>query len=189
MKTLLVCCLLACGLRAAGQALPYDSTRHLIVYSGIIAVPGASQAELYGRALKWLAKLPPLPTEPTVRDAGSGTLAARVGVPFVVQVSALKMPFTLWREVSVEVKDGRVKYDLSDFAGQLFAPTPGQLSTPTKAQLRLHPLEEYLDKTKWENYTSGGQPRVIPAGFLAAADTQTRAQLAALRAALTVAGW
>ena len=83
MKTTI---LLAVGLgmagRARGQAwanpLPVDSTTGYITYRGRIEAPGASQAELYGRALRWLAKQPVSPPDQRTTDATSGTLAARV---------------------------------------------------------------------------------------------------------------
>lgn len=61
MKHLLLAGLLIVGVAAPAwaqqQPLPVDSTTHKITYSAVVQVPGASQAELYGRALRWLAKV------------------------------------------------------------------------------------------------------------------------------------
>jgi hypothetical protein len=188
MKNLLPAILAFACLNAHAQSapLPFDSTRSKVAYTAVVQVPGATQSELYGRALKWLATLPATPDVPRVTDASSGTLAARVGIPFVAQISLLKMPLTLWRQVSVQVKDGRIKYDISDFACQLYAPTPGQPSNPTKAQLKLTPLEDYLNKSDWHNYTKDGQPRALPAAFIKAANEQSEAEVKSLTSALQV---
>lgn len=187
MKHLLLAALLTVGVVApawAQQPLPVDSTTHKITYSAVVQVPGASQAELYGRALRWLAKQPVSPPDQRTTDAASGTLAARVGVPFAVQIPMLKMPATVWREVVVQVKDGKAKYELSNFFCQPYAPTPGQPSSPTQAQLKLTPLESYLDKSDWHNYTKDGQPRVITSGFIQAAQEQSEAEIKTLISAL-----
>jgi hypothetical protein len=191
MKKLLLAALLLSGLGAQAQttALPFDSTKGKVSYTAVVQVPGATQAELYGRAVKWMATLPSNPAEQRVMDAASGTLVAHVGIPFTIQVP-MKLPVTLWRQVNVQVKDGRAKYDITDFACQLYAPTPGQPSNPTKAQLKLTPIEEYLNKSDWHNYTKEGRPRVIPKGFIEAAREQSEAEIKALTSALqTKSDW
>lgn len=190
MKLLLPAALLL-SLSATAQitALPFDSTKGKVTYAAVVQVPGATQSELYGRAAKWIATLPADPAEQRVMDASSGTLVAHVGIPFVVQVP-MKLPVTLWRRVNVQVKDGRARYELSDFFCQLYAPTPGQPSNPTKAQLKLTPIEEYLNKSDGRNYTKEGQPRNIPRGFIEAAREQSEAEIKALTSALqTKSDW
>lgn len=192
MKSLLLSCLLfSLSLTVYAQSvMPIDSAKGLVSYTAIVSAPGATQAQLYGRALVWLASLPVSPNDPTVKDATSGIIVAHVGVPFVNGTGMARMPCTLWREVRIQVKDGRAKYDMTNFQCQLYAPTPGQPSQPTKAQMKLTPLEEYLITSDWRNYTKDGKPRMYTTGFLTATTEQAAADAKALTAALqTKSDW
>lgn len=186
MKTALLLCALCLSFAAAAQLapLPLSETNGRVVYSLVIEAPGASQADLYGRALRWMAALPQIGNQAAVHDAASGMLAARAGAVFVSQAGAGTMPCTLWREVSVQVKDGRVKYEASDFAVQYYVASAAALSPPTAAQVRLHPMEEFTDRAAGRYYTKAGQPRPWTASLLSAAGEQTAGQTAALRRAL-----
>ena len=186
MKTFLLLCAVCLSFAAAGQVapLPMSETNGRVVYSLLIEAPGASQADLYGKALRWLAALPQIGNQATVHDAASGTLAARVGVVFVAQAGAGSMPCTLWREVSIQVKEGRVRYEASDFTLQYYVASAAALTAPTAAQVRQHPLEEFADPTAARYYTKDGQPRTWTASVLGAAREQTAAQGASLRRAL-----
>lgn len=192
MKSLLLSCLLfSLFLKAHAQGvIPIDSVKGLVSYTAVVSAPGATQAQLYGRALVWLATLPINQNDPAVKDANSGIIVAHVGVPFVNGTGMARMPCTLWHEVRIQVKDGRAKYDITNFQCQLYAPTPGQPSQPTKAQLKLTPLEEYLNAADWHNYTKDGKPRMYTAGFLMTTNEQAAADAKALTAALqTKSDW
>ena len=171
MNKLLLLCLLAVAGQAAAQAPPLH-------YSAVIDAPGASQADLYGRAVKWMAAAPVVDAAP-VRDAAAGLVAARLGSVFTAQSGAGGMPCTLWRRVSVEVKEGRAKYELTDFQVQYYVATAAATEPPTRAQAALHPLEELTAK--------GG---TWGRSMLAAAEEATAGQVAALKAALlTKSDW
>ncbi|MDO7888167.1 DUF4468 domain-containing protein [Hymenobacter cheonanensis] len=172
--------------RACGQqaALPVDSTTHKITYSAVVQVPGASQAELYGRALRWLAKQPVSPPDQRTMDATSGTLAARVGLPFTARAVVGSMQCTLWRQVNITVKEGRAKYEFLDFEVQPYVASAAAPAPPTKAQLKLYPAEEYLDRSNGLYYDKKGQPKAYAGSILDAVAGQAGGQAASLKAAL-----
>ena len=189
MKYLLLVYLLAVGIasptRAQQQPLPIDSTTHKITYSAVVQVPGASQAELYGRALRWLANVVPhVTTDPAVKDPASGTLAARVGLPFTARAVVGSLQCTLWRQVSITVKEGRAKYEFSDFEVQPYVVSAADITPPTKAQLKLYLGEEYLDRSNGLYYDKKGQPKAYAGSILDAVAQQSANQAASLKAAL-----
>jgi hypothetical protein len=185
--------LFAVGLLGAGrhayaqqQPLPIDSTTHKITYSAVVQVPGASQAELYGRALRWLATVEARNTNvPPITDATSGTLIATVGQPFTGRALVGSIQCTLWRVVSVRVKDGRFKYEAYNFEIQPYVASEAALTPPSKAQLKLTPAEEYLNHSNTLYYTKQGAPKAYAASILDAIAQQSAAQAASLKAALT----
>ena len=189
MKNLLLAGLLAVGVTAPtwGQqlSLPLDSTTHKITYSAVVQVPGATQAQLYGRALKWLATVEAHTTNaPPVTDAASGTLSATVGFPFTGRAVVGSIQATLWRQISVTVKDGKAKYEASDFEVQPYVATASALSPPSKAQTKLTPAEEYLNRGNSTYYDKKGQPKAYAGSILDAVSQQTAAQVASLKVAL-----
>ena len=124
-----------------------------------------------------------------VHDAASGTVTGRVGKAFISGSGMSTMPCTLWRQISVEAKDGRTRYEARDFAVQYYVASPAVLTPPIAAQVLLHPLEEYTDPTASRYYTKDGQPRTWTASLLGAASEQTAEQEAELRRALLTPAW
>ena len=155
MKTLFLGCALSLSALAGwGQAVPLS-------YSAVVEVPGASQSELFGRALKWLVGLPAVPS---AQDAASGTILAQVSSPIKYSV----LPLLLVRNVSLQVKDGRLRYELTGFALQGLDKT---LDTP-RGVGKLTPLEKWPDRS---------------GKFTAEVNAQISGQLEALKAGLTTA--
>ena len=195
MKTLFLGCALALAGAANAQvsapisALPPAQTGGRVVYALVIESPGVSQADLYGKALRWLSAVPQIGPVTLVHDAASGTLAGRVGAAVVSRAGLGALPCTLWRQISVEVKDGRTRYEARDFAVQYYVASPAAMSAPTAAQVLLHPLEEFTDPAASRYYARDGQPRAWTASLLGAADQQTSAQVADLRRALLTPAW
>jgi hypothetical protein len=187
MKHYLLAALLACSVPALAQTAPLtaaDTVTTTTRYSAIVTVPGATQAELFGRALVWLATQPINPNDPIVKDAASGIITARVGVPFINGAGLTQMPCTIWRQVNIQTKEGQAKYELTGFQFQLYAPTPGRPVQPSKAQIKLVPFEEYLNKADGRYYAKEGRPRAYTAGFLVAASQQTSLQIKSITTAL-----
>jgi len=82
-----------------------------------VHVPGASQAELYARAKKWFAAAPstaklPLDTD----DAAGGHLVGRTAELVTQNFLGANVQVPLWRTITIEVKPGRFRYQITDFA-------------------------------------------------------------------------
>lgn len=119
MKYLLLLCLLAGGLRAAGQVspLPVDSLTHKVTYQGVVQVPGATQAELYSRAREWFAvTFGSAKAVLEMDDRTAGKLIGRENGGYMQHFLGQDTPVTVWRTVNIQVKDGRFKYVFTGFA-------------------------------------------------------------------------
>lgn len=141
MKHLFLLCLLACGLRAAGQVspLPTDSASGKITFQGVVPVPGVSQLELYSRAREWFAAtFGSSKTVLEMDDRVSGKLIGRAYAQFEFSgVFGEPLPWTMWRTIKVEMKEGRYRYTISDFILGTSITYPN-ISPPTK------PIESWL---------------------------------------------
>ncbi|HEX8326394.1 MAG TPA: DUF4468 domain-containing protein [Hymenobacter sp.] len=126
MNKLLTLGLLACllGHEAAAQSrpslipnLPSDSLTHRIKFVGVVAVPGASAAELQARAREWLALTFQDAREVVqLDDATRGVLIGR-GYTRTIDDPAIKknsstepLSFTL----RLDFRDGRYRYEVFD---------------------------------------------------------------------------
>ena len=112
MKYLFLLCLLAGGLRAAGQVspLPIDSLSGRVTYRGTVEMPGASAAMLFGRAQHLAATS----LVPAMIDAQAKTVSG-------VWEKQLASGRTLRYEGAVFVSEGRYRYELSDFENKTAA--------------------------------------------------------------------
>lgn len=97
--------------------LPFDSLTHEPNYHGVVAVPGVSASELYGRAREWVA-LTFQDARQVVQldDAARGVLIGRGYKRVVVNVNSLGrgdvrlVSFTF----RLDFRDGRYRYELRD---------------------------------------------------------------------------
>ncbi|WP_345226882.1 hypothetical protein [Hymenobacter koreensis] len=108
------------------ENFPVDSVSGKITYAAVVEVPGATQAELYRRAKEWLitnkrqlAKIELAETPYAGRIKGRVTLA-KDGTPSSCTVT-------------IETKEGRARYELTDF-------------TTPRSKLE-EPLESYIPAT------------------------------------------
>ncbi|RZK61156.1 MAG: DUF4468 domain-containing protein [Hymenobacter sp.] len=116
--------LLGLGLSAQAQApssqstkpgLPVDSASGKILYEGVVQAPGASQAELYRRARNWfVGRFPDYQRVVSVEDQAGGQLAAT----YCTLLQKLTNSYEVWRTLRVYVKDGRYRYEITDFGGR-----------------------------------------------------------------------
>jgi hypothetical protein len=97
--------------------LPFDSLTHEPNYHGVVAVPGVSAAELYGRAREWVALTFQDAHQVTqLEDAGRGVLIGRGYKRVLVNVNSLGqgevrlVGFTF----RLDFRDGRYHYELRD---------------------------------------------------------------------------
>ncbi|NML64380.1 DUF4468 domain-containing protein [Hymenobacter sp. RP-2-7] len=106
---------------ADADAPPLSATTHRITYEGVVQVPGASQADLFDRARRWVSQTYNQQNAEVEReDAASGLLQLRgtrlaqvyqdyQGVPRATYAGVVR------HSLSIYVKDGRYKYVLTDF--------------------------------------------------------------------------
>jgi hypothetical protein len=113
--------------------LPFDASTHLIDFTKVVQVPGASQNELYARGKVWLADtFPSTQKAIQVDDKDAGILIGKGWQPAYVYDGYNTVEVMLWYTVKLAFKEGRYRYNLTDFGFQYIAPrydlTPGILS-------------------------------------------------------------
>lgn len=97
--------------------LPVDSLTGKITYSGVVQVPQASQAELYSRAREWFAAtFGSSKSVLEMDDRGLGKLIGRAYAQFYFNSGfGQPLPWSMWRTIKIEAKDGRYRYTLDGF--------------------------------------------------------------------------
>lgn len=97
-------------------ALPIDPDSHLVAYTGVVDVAGATQAQLYSRAYEWVAKnFKSAQDVIQMQDKESGKIIAKGTVKaYVKKYDQGYNFFTL----SIYVKDDKYKYDITNFRNE-----------------------------------------------------------------------
>jgi hypothetical protein len=118
---LLVLLSLSLGVRAqttrqkAALPFPVDSLSGKILYQAVVQAPGISQVELYRRARDWfVSRFPDYAHVVSVDDPAGGELAGT----YCALLQKLTNSYEVWRTVRVYVKDGRYRYEVTDFGGR-----------------------------------------------------------------------
>jgi hypothetical protein len=124
MKRLsLLLLLLSLGLGVRAQAprpkaalpFPVDSVSGKILYQAVVPTPDVAQAELYRRARNWfVGRFPDYAHVVSVDDPAGGELAGT----YCTLLQKLTNSYEVWRTLRVYVKDGRYRYELTDFGGR-----------------------------------------------------------------------
>ena len=97
--------------------LPTDSLSGKIVYQKVIAVPGVSAAELYGRARGWLARYMEV-SAITLDDRAGGKLVAHYHSIYTKHFLLSRYPMDVWRTLTISVREGRYRYEMTDFTAR-----------------------------------------------------------------------
>lgn len=93
-------------------ALPTDPETHLVDYSGVVEVPGATQDQLYTRAFDWIAKTHAATASTALQDKDKG----RITVQGTTHPHYRGNEFgSVTHTFSIYVKDGKYKYDFTNF--------------------------------------------------------------------------
>lgn len=150
--------------------LPLDSTTNKVTYRAVVQVPGASQAELYARAKKWFAAAPsttklPLDTD----DAAGGRLKGRTGELVTQNFLGANVQVPLWRSITIEVKPGRFRYQITDFAFD-----------SGKGAGAVTPFENYLTPNAL-TFDDAGYPKPVLQSTIDAVQRSARQQTSAIR--------
>lgn len=102
---------------AQKPAVPLDETTKKAIYTEVVKVEGASQADLYSRALAWFKTYFPNPTSVIkTQDPATGVVSGQHGIYLFKTLDggekhkAGQVRYT----VEVQVKDGRYKFTIED---------------------------------------------------------------------------
>ncbi len=156
-KILLIFLLAPVGLYAQSITLPIDSISHKIDFTEVVKVDGASKDDLYIKAREWFAKTF-VSAQKVIQmdDKDAGKIIGR-GTARGVESSFLSpVSFTLYYTVSITMKDGRYRYEITDFEYQ-DDPTKYELS-PSKHVLDLiatdpkHKKKDGTYRDLWNGY-------------------------------------
>jgi hypothetical protein len=99
----------------AALPFPVDSLSGKIRYLAVVPAPGVSQAELYRRARNWfVSRFPDYPHVVSVDDPAGGELAGT----YATVMQKLTNSYEVWRTLRVYVKEGRYRYEITDFGGR-----------------------------------------------------------------------
>jgi hypothetical protein len=102
--------------------LPLDAATGRIQYTAVVPVPGASQVELYARAQLWFADTFASAKQVVqVADQEAGVLQGTAFYPLVLEVGGSHYAERLWYTVKLVLKDGRYKYEFTDFRLQAYS--------------------------------------------------------------------
>jgi len=154
--------------------LPMDSLTRKVSFQGVVQVPGASQAVLYARAKKWFATAPG-PTKMTieVQDETAGKLTGKTSELVMQNFLGANVQVPLWRTIIVQVKPGRFRYQITDFAFDS--------STGTGA---VTPIENYLTPNAL-TFDDAGYPKPVLQSTIEAIQRSGRQQASAIRQTMT----
>ncbi|WP_210516452.1 DUF4468 domain-containing protein [Hymenobacter terricola] len=100
--------------------LPIDPDTHLVTYTGVVEVPGTSQAQLYSRAYEWVVKsYKSAPDVLQMQDKESGKIILKGNTHALIRG---RDGGIVNHTFSIYLKDGKYKYDVTDFVN--VNPTP-----------------------------------------------------------------
>lgn len=176
MKILLAFCFLLLNHYSHAQTweklLPADSVTHKICYQGVVQVPGATQAELYSRAREWFASsFGSAKAVLEMDDASVGKLIGNANSRYYEHYLGNQLDMVLWRRINVQVKDGRFKYVISDFA----------VGVSPKAQAACYPMESFLSP---HYFNKQGEPNKVAMQKIEGVKQSGESQVASLCGAM-----
>lgn len=179
MKYILLVGLLAVGVvvPAVGQTwtnpLPIDSASHKVTYTDVVQVPGASKAELYTRARAWFAtSFASAKAVLEMDDVQAGQLIGNATGYYYARFMGADAKTTLWRTINVQIKDGRYKYTITNFAVDI-----------QKGRVNATPIESFFVQSRY-TYDKEGVPKPYLASIIKGVQDNGESQVQSLRAAM-----
>lgn len=155
-------------------AVPRDANG-AVHYSEVGAVEGATKDALYGRAKAWVINTyvsPKNVIQADDKDAGIVVCKGFSEVPVTIVFSSKQR---LYYTVKISTKEGRYKYDLTDFYFQSYP-------TATNPSPEREPVEPFLANAY---YPSNGKPNRVALSLSAAFIQQANAAVAKLKQAMS----
>jgi hypothetical protein len=105
--------------------LPIDPDTKRITYADVVQVPGVSQAELYTRAKLWFAEAFKSAKQVVQADEkDAGIVQGEAWSPMEAHFMGKNMPASntrLWYTVKLACRDGRYRYEISEFKYEAIA--------------------------------------------------------------------
>ncbi len=180
MKRLLPLLLLFLALSGYAQQLhypmPVDLAARRTVVDTVVAVEGATKAELYSRAREWVAQyFVSSRAVLDMDDAASGKLIAEGHSLYTPLHSLIPNAGRLWRTIKIEVRDGRFRCQISDFYF-------GQATSPATSAAANVPLDRLMFSEK--QYDNQGNPRRILENVAGGAKAACQEDIASLSKAM-----
>jgi hypothetical protein len=154
-----------------------DSATHRVAYTGVVEVAGTSKAELYSRAREWFAaSFVSAKAVLEMDDREAGKLVGNASSQFIVDFGGIlgQSPITLWRRIRVEVKEGKYRYSLTDFA----------TTSASGRQVDANNVETWF-KPGAASFNKDGTPKRAPASVISGVQKSALGQAASLKEAMT----
>ena len=96
--------------------LPIDSETHLIAYTSVKEIPDATKEELYARGKVYFANaFKSAQNVIQADDREAGLVIGKAWQQVYISSLGLSIPMKLWYTVKLAFKDGRYRYDVTDF--------------------------------------------------------------------------
>lgn len=157
--------------------LPMDSATGKVSYKAVVQAPGVSQAELYARAKKWFADAPSATKLPLLTaDATGGKLVGKTSELMMQNVLGANVQVPMWRTITIQVKPGRFRYQITDFA---FDSGVGQAAVT--------PLENYIAPNVL-TFDDAGYPKPVLQSTIDAVQRSARQQATSIRQSVSSKG-
>jgi hypothetical protein len=110
---------------------PIDPTSQRITYSEVVQQPGVSQAELYARAKLWFANTFKSAKDVVqAEDKDAGVMQGTGWQDIYIKSMGIPSASKLWYTVKLAAKEGRYRYEITEFRLQsypskyIYNPTP-----------------------------------------------------------------
>jgi hypothetical protein len=137
MKPLFVAILSVIALDSFSQDVaPYNSAKFadgILTYDSVIQVPGASKAELFKRAMAFVAANFNSDKVIGMSDTSLGVMKINGNAEYAQKVSFTKQLYRVYFSIQILVKDGKTKYTISDID---YAPEQGAVGrTPIASKM------------------------------------------------------
>ena len=150
--------------------LPVDSATGKVSYRAVVQAPGVPEAELYKRAKEWFAEAPSTTKTPLLTDdPAAGRLVGQTGELVRQNFFGANVQVPLWRTITIEVKPGRFRYQITDFAFD-----------SGKGRGAVTPIENYLTPNIL-TFDANGYPLPVLQSTIEAIQRSGRQQASALR--------
>jgi len=117
MKRILLVIILMLPIIAHAQTVPIDSATNKVLYTEVIKVDGVLKDELYTRAREWFAKtFRSAQSVLQMDDKDAGKIIGKGAASSSFKYMIASIDFLLKYTISIAVKDGRYRYEITDIS-------------------------------------------------------------------------